>query len=111
MSGKYKFLLAGTGAYIGAVVRASSHRNAGFDGDVSDPNFKLPGFMLLDFNLGVTLRGGTNIDFYVRNALNRQVPIGTLNDEAVNFLATVGGPMRVQMSTPRTVGVACNVPF
>jgi outer membrane receptor protein involved in Fe transport len=111
VSGKYKFILAGTDAYIGAVVRASSHRNAGFDGDVSDPNFKLPGFMFLDFNLGVNLRGGTNIDFYVRNALNRQVPIGTLNDEAVNFLATVGGPMLVQMSTPRTVGVAFNVPF
>lgn len=111
VSGKYKFLLAGTDAYIGAVVRASSHRNAGFDGDVSDPNFKLPGFMFLDVNLGVNLRGGTNIDFYVRNALNRQVPIGTLNDEAVNFLATVGGPMLVQMSTPRTVGVAFNVPF
>lgn len=111
VSGKYKFTLAGTNAYVGAVVRASSHRNAGFDGDVSDPNFKLPGFMFLDFNLGVNLRNGTNIDFYVRNALNRQVPIGTLNDEAVNFLATVGGPMLVQMSTPRTVGVAFNVPF
>ena len=111
VSGKYKFMLAGTDAYIGAVVRGSSHRNAGFDGDVSDPNFKLPGFMFLDFNLGVNLRNGTNIDFYVRNALNRQVPIGTLNDEAVNFLATVGGPMLVQMSTPRTVGVAFNVPF
>jgi iron complex outermembrane recepter protein len=111
VNGKYKFLLAGMNAYVGAVVRASSHRNAGFDGDLSDPNFKLPGFMFLDVNLGVNLRNGTNVDFYVRNALNRQVPIGTLNDEAVNFLATVGGPMLVQISTPRTVGVAFNVPF
>ncbi|MFK2892719.1 TonB-dependent receptor [Dyella flagellata] len=111
LNGKYKFMVAGTGAYVGAAVRASSHRNAGFDGDASDPNFKLPGFMFLDLNLGVNLRGGANIDFYVRNVLNRQVPIGTLNDEAVNFLATVGGPMLVQMSTPRTVGVAFNVPF
>lgn len=111
LNAKYTFVVMGTDAYIGAVVRASSHRNAGFDGDVSDPNFRLPGFMFLDFNLGVNLRGGANIDLYVRNALNRQVPIGTLNDEAVNFLATVGGPMLVQMSTPRTVGVAFNVPF
>lgn len=110
-SGKYKFTVAGTQAYVGAVVRGSSHRNAGFDGDVSDPNFKLPGFMFVDFNMGVNLRGGTNIDLYVRNAFNRKVPIGTLNDEAVNFLASVGGPMLVQMSTPRTVGVAFNVPF
>ena len=111
VSGKYKFILAGTDAYIGANVRTSSHRNAGFSGDSSDPNFYLPGFMFLDLNTGVNLRNGTNIDFYVRNVLNRQVPIGTLNDEAVNFLASVGGPMLVQMSTPRTVGVAFNVPF
>ncbi|GGA34106.1 TonB-dependent receptor [Dyella nitratireducens] len=111
VSGKYKFIVAGTDAYIGAVVRGSSRRNAGFDGDTSDPNFKLPGFMFLDLNVGVNLRGGANVDFYVRNVTNRQVPIGTLNDEAVNFLATVGGPMLVQMSTPRTVGMAFNVPF
>lgn len=111
VSGKYTFALAGTNAYVGAVVRGSSHRNAGFDGDSSDPNFKLPGFMFLDLNVGVNLRGGANVDFYVRNVTNRQVPIGTLNDEAVNFLATVGGPMLVQMSTPRTVGMAFNVPF
>lgn len=111
LSGKYKFILAGLDAYVGANVRASSHRNAGFTGDTSDPNFYLPGFMFMDLNAGVNLRNGSNIDFYVRNALNRQVPIGTLNDEAVNFLATVGGPMLVQMSTPRTVGVSFNVPF
>jgi outer membrane receptor protein involved in Fe transport len=67
--------------------------------------------MFFDLNLGVHLRGGANLDLYVRNVFNRQVPVGTLNDEAVNFLATVGGPMLVQMSTPRTVGVAFNVPF
>ncbi len=111
VNGKYNFTIVGTAAYVGATMRGSSHRNAGFDGDVSDPNFKLPGFMFLDFNAGVNLRNGTNIDFYVRNAFNRQVPIGTLNDEAVNFLASVGGPMLVQMSTPRTIGVAFNVPF
>jgi iron complex outermembrane recepter protein len=111
LNGKYKFILAGTDAYVGANLRASTHRNAGFSGDNSDPNFYLPGFMFLDINTGVNLRSGANIDFYVRNVLNRQVPIGTLNDEAVNFLATVGGPMLVQMSTPRTVGMSFNVPF
>jgi iron complex outermembrane recepter protein len=111
VSGKYKFILAGMDAYVGANVRMSTHRNAGFSGDSSDPNFYLPGFTFLDINTGVSLRNGTNIDFYVRNVLNRQVPIGTLNDEAVNFLSTVGGPMLVQLSTPRTVGVAFNVPF
>ncbi|RUL76811.1 TonB-dependent receptor [Dyella choica] len=111
VSGKYQFKLAATDAYVGAAVRGSSHRNAGFDGDTSDPNFKLPGFMFLDLNMGVNLRSGANFDFYVRNVFDRRLPIGTLNDEAVNFLATVGGPMLVQMSTPRTVGVAFNVPF
>jgi outer membrane receptor protein involved in Fe transport len=111
LGGKYKFVLAGTDAYFGATLRGSSRRNAGFDGDSSDPNFRLPGFGFLDLNTGVNLRNGANIDFYVRNVLNKQVPIGTLNDESVNFLASVGGPMLVQISTPRTVGVAFNVPF
>jgi iron complex outermembrane recepter protein len=111
VSGKYKFILAGMDAYFGANVRTSTSRNAGFTGDSSDPNFYLPGFMFLDLNTGVNLRNGANINFYVRNVLNRQIPIGTLNDEAVNFLATVGGPMLVEMSMPRTVGVSFNVPF
>jgi hypothetical protein len=39
------------------------------------------------------------------------VPVGTLNDQAINFLASVGGPMLVQLSTPRTLGVSLEVPF
>jgi iron complex outermembrane recepter protein len=111
LGGKYKFLMGGMDSYLGLNVRSSTHRNAGFSGDSSDPNFYLPGFTFVDINTGVNLNNGTNINFYIRNALNRQVPIGTLNDEAVNFLATVGGPMLVQLSTPRTVGVSFNVPF
>ncbi|HTV86389.1 MAG TPA: TonB-dependent receptor [Dyella sp.] len=111
LGGKYKFMVAGTDAYLGATLRGSTRRNAGFNGDSSDPNFRLPGFGFLDLNTGVNLRSGANIDVYVRNVLNKQVPIGTLNDEAVNFLASVGGPMLVQLSTPRTIGVAFNVPF
>lgn len=108
---KYSFQLVGDDAYAGANLRLSTRRNAGFSNDTSDPNFNLPGFGLLDLDTGVNLQGGTNIDFYVRNALDRRVPIGTLNDEAVSFLASVGGPMLVQLSTPRTVGVSFNVPF
>ena len=108
---KYNFELAGDAAYAGANLRLSTRRNAGFDNDSSDPNFKLPGFGLLDFDTGMTFHGGTSVDIYLRNALDRRFPIGTLNDEAINFLASVGGPMLVQMSTPRTIGVSVNIPF
>lgn len=108
---RYRYRLAGQDAYAGAMWRVTSQRHAGFVGDTSDPNFKLPGYGLLDLNTGLTLHNGTSIDLYLRNALNRQVPIGVLNDEAVSFLASVGGPMLVQMSTPRTLGVSVNVPF
>lgn len=108
---KYNFELAGDAAYAGATLRVSSKRNAGFDNDSSDPNFKLPGFGLLDVDTGMTLHNGTSVDLYLRNALDRHFPIGTLNDEAINFLASVGGPMLVQLSTPRTIGVSVTVPF
>lgn len=111
LSVRYQFQLAGYDAYVGAIERASSHRHAGFEGDVSDPDFNLPGFGLLDFNAGVALAHGMTVDVYLRNALNRRVAIGTLNAQAIDFLAALGGPMLVQQSTPRTMGVSFNVPF
>jgi len=111
LGSRYNFSLAGNEAYAGATWRVSSKRNAGFENDTSDPNFNLPGFGLLDLDTGVTLHNGTSIDFYLRNALNRQVPVGTLNSEAISFLASFGGPMLVQLSTPRTIGMSVNVPF
>ena len=111
ITAKYNFELAGDAAYAGANLRVSSKRNAGFDNDSSDPNFRLPGFGLLDVDTGMTFHSGTSVDLYLRNALDRRFPIGTLNDEAINFLASVGGPMLVQLSTPRTVGISVNIPF
>ncbi|TNY26966.1 hypothetical protein BV497_06235 [Fulvimonas soli] len=70
-----------------------------------------PGFGMLDLDAGLALRGGARVDVYLRNALDRRVPVGTLNDEAISFLASVGGPMLVQQSTPRTLGVSIEVPF
>ncbi len=111
LAAKYNFRLAGDAAYAGANLRLSSQRNAGFEGDSSDPDFNLPGFAMLDLDTGMTLRSGVSVDLYLRNALDRRVAIGTLNSESVSFLASVGGPMLVQLSTPRTLGVSVNVPF
>lgn len=108
---RYQFQLGGYGAYAGATQRLSTQRHAGFVGDNSDPDFRLPGFGMLDVNAGVTLGRGVTVDVYLRNALNRRVAIGTLNAETINFLAALGGPMLVQQSTPRTFGVSFNVPF
>ena len=111
LAAMYNFRLAGDAAYAGANLRLSSQRNAGFVGDSSDPNFNLPGFAMLDLDTCLTLRSGISVDLYLRNALDRRVAIGTLNSESVSFLASVGGPMLVQLSTPRTLGVSVNVPF
>lgn len=111
LAANYRFQLAGTAAHAGANLRLSTRRHAGFAGDSSDPDFKLPGFGMLDLEAGTTLHDGVSVDFYLRNALDRRVAIGTLNAQAINFLASVGGPMLVQLSTPRTLGVSVNVPF
>jgi iron complex outermembrane receptor protein len=111
LNARYQFELGGHSAYAGATERLSTSRHAGFEGDNSDPDFHLPGFGLLDLNTGVTLDHGMTVDVYVRNALNRRVAIGTLNAQSINFLAALGGPMLVQQSTPRTIGVSFNVPF
>lgn len=111
LAARYDFRLLGQAAYAGATLRASSHRHAGFAGDSSDPDFKLPGYGMLDLDAGMRLHGGVSVDLYLRNALDRRVPLGTLNAQSINFLASVGGPMLVQMSTPRTLGLSFEVPF
>ena len=43
--------------------------------------------------------------------IDRRVPVGALNDQSINFLASVGGPMLVHLTTPRTLGVSVEGPF
>ena len=105
------FNLLGMAAHVGASLRATSHRHAGFAGNASDPDFDLPGHALLDLDAGATLHGGARIGVYLRNVLDRRVPVGSLNTQTVGFLASVGGPMLVQQSTPRSIGVSLEVPF
>jgi outer membrane receptor protein involved in Fe transport len=111
LAAKYDGRLLGHAAHAGATLRVSSRRHAGFAGDASDPDFKLPGYGMLDLDAGLDFRHGASLDIYLRNAFDRRVPVGTLNDQAINFLASVGGPMLVQLSTPRTLGVSLEVPF
>lgn len=111
LGARYQFVLGGNSSYVAATERVSTLRHAGFEGDNSDPDFHLPGFGLLDINAGSTFGNGVTVDVYVRNVLNRRVAVGTLNAQAINFLATIGGPMLVQQSTPRTIGVSVNMPF
>ncbi len=108
---KYNFRLVGNTAYVGANLRLSSKRDAGFDNDPTDPNYNLPGFGVLILDAGMTLSGGPHIDLYLRNAFNHRVAIGTLNTQAINFFGVVRGPMLVQQLTPRTIGISINVPF
>ncbi len=108
---KYNFRLARNAAYVGANLQLSSRRNAGFDNDPTDLNYNLPGFGELILDAGMTLPGGPRIDLYLRNALNHRMAIGTLNTQAINFFGVVRGPMLVQQSTPRTIGVSIDVPF
>ncbi|QEE23877.1 TonB-dependent receptor [Rhodanobacter glycinis] len=111
LAAKYTGRFRGHESYVGATMRVSSRRHAGFPGDASDPDFKLPGYGMLDLDAGVVLRHGIDVDVYLRNALDRRVPVGALNDQSINFLASVGGPMLVHLTTPRTLGVSVEVPF
>ena len=111
LSARYNFKLIGDAAHVGASVRAASHRHAGFAGSASDPDFDLPGHALLGLDAGVTLHGGAQVGIYLRNVLDRRVPVGNLNTQTVGFLASVGGPMLIHQTTPRSVGVSLEVPF
>lgn len=101
----YNFGVAGHPSYLGANVAHVGQRNAGFDGSASFPGYDLPAYTLTNLRAG-TRWGKADIAFYVRNLFDRQAQLS-----ATTGFVPVGGPVRVTVEPPRTVGVTVSVNF
>jgi outer membrane receptor protein involved in Fe transport len=100
------FALAQRPAYAGANVRYVGERNAGFDNpESSQPNFRMPGYTLVDLQGGVAL-GRVDLGLYVRNLFDKRAIVGA--DAA---LVAFGSPLHATVAQPRTVGVTMGVSF
>lgn len=101
----YKFQLAGYPANAGVSQRLVGHRNSGFEGSASIPNYSLAGYGMTDFQAGAKI-GRVDLSFYLRNAFDRRAQLSALS----NFVA-FGGPALVIVSQPRTAGFMASVNF
>lgn len=94
--------LFGRPAYLGANLRHTGARNAGFPGSTLALDYRLPAYTVLGLQAGIDYRR-FQLSAYVRNLANSR----GLAAVAVAS-ATAGKAVVVE---PRTIGVAVNVPF
>jgi iron complex outermembrane receptor protein len=100
VGGRYSFEVAGRPSYAGLTVRQVGQRNAGFESaGTSVPNFRLPGYVMADLQLGVDI-DGWEVGAFVRNLADKRALSG-----ADTALTAFGGPLRVTPVQPRTIGM------
>lgn len=99
------FELMGRTAHIGLTWRHTGERVNAFGASPGTPQYRLPAYAALDLRGGIVL-GGVNLDFYIRNLTNEHAQTG-----ADTSLSLAGGPARVSVMAPRTVGVQLSAEF
>jgi len=101
LNARYDFQLAGKRSYAGLGVRRVGQRNAGFDTPATSvPFFSIPGYTVVDMQLGVDV-DGWEVGAFVRNLGDKRGLSG-----ADTALTAFGGPLRVTPLQPRTVGLS-----
>jgi outer membrane receptor protein involved in Fe transport len=100
-----RFLLGGYKTYAGLAERYVGDRNAGFDGSMTLPNYKMPSYWMTDLSAGIDI-SRFNVALYLRNVFNANAQVGA----STSFVA-LGGPVEVTPATPRTVGVQLTTNF
>lgn len=101
LNARYDFELSGKRAWAGMGVRRVGQRNAGFDSpQTSIPYFSVPGYTLVDAQLGVDVNGW-EVGAFVRNLGDKRALSG-----ADTALTAFGGPLRATPVQPRTVGLS-----
>ncbi len=93
------FELGGRPAHVGFTWRYTGDRFNAFKASPGNPQYRLPAYATLDLRGGISL-GRASLDFFVRNLTNRAGQTA-----ADTSLSIAGGPARVNLVTPRTVGV------
>jgi len=106
VSGRYAFELASRAAYVGATLRQTGARNAGFDSPTTSvPNFRMAGYVLGDLQAGIEI-DGWEVAAFVRNLADKRAL-----SNADTALTSFGGPLRATLVQPRTAGINLSKAF
>ncbi|RIX77230.1 TonB-dependent receptor [Acidovorax cavernicola] len=101
----YDFRLGGNPAYLGATLRYTGDRWNSFKEAPGIPAYRMPAYTAIDLRGGVQI-GKANIGLFVRNLTNRRGQTA-----ADTTLSTAGGPARVNLIAPRTIGLQFSMDF
>jgi len=93
------FEWAGRPAHLGFTWRYTGDRFNAFKASPGTPQYRLPAYTTFDLRGGIAL-GRASLDFFVRNLTSRRGQTA-----ADTSLSLAGGPARVNLVAPRTVGV------
>lgn len=90
---------------FGGTLRFVSDRNAGFDGNPDLPQYRVGDYATVDLRAGAVF-GPVNAQLFVRNLFDDRGAIS-----AYTGLAALGGPARVAILQPRTIGLGLSSRF
>ncbi|KQV82196.1 hypothetical protein ASD15_09010 [Massilia sp. Root351] len=99
------FELYGKPAYVGASIRYTGERVNAFARPPASPLYRMPAYTTIDLRAGVEL-GSISVGFFLRNLLNERS-----QTSADTTLSLLGAPARVNLGTPRSLGVQLNMAF
>ena len=96
----YTFDLGGLTAYAGVTQRYVGERNAGFEGSMTLPNYKLPSYATTNVQAGIDF-GRMQLSLYLNNAFDRRAQLtgGTA-------FVPYGAPVNLTNLRPRTFGLS-----
>ena len=90
---------------FGATLRFVSDRKASFDANPGLPQYDLGDYVTVDLRAGATL-GFVNAQLFVRNLFDAR---GAYSADTT--LSSLGGPARVSVLQPRTIGLSATTHF
>jgi len=99
------FTVDGKHAYWGASLRYTGARYNAFALPPANPLYRLPAYTMLDLRGGIEL-GHASVGIFVRNLLDRRA-----QTSADTALSALGGPARVNLTPPRTLGIQLSYAF
>lgn len=105
LNADYRSLSAGLAPTVGATLRFMSDRTAAFDGNPNLPQYDLGDYVTVDLRAGATF-GPVSAQLFVRNLFDDRGAIS-----AYTPLAVLGGPARVSVVQPRTIGLSATTRF
>jgi iron complex outermembrane receptor protein len=90
---------------LGATLRYTGDRTAGFDASAGSPQYRLPDYIVVDLRAGFTI-GPVDLQAYVHNLFDQRPQLS-----AQTSITALGAPAQITILRPRTIGLRAGVKY